>query len=761
LSAPELPGSPRTRAGPAPGTGQGRLKFSRRGVDLPGVTSPSPAGADRPAATAVPGIRLGAFGPIAAGVLAVGLLAGILLAACSPALGIPRELLGPRYLAGCLLAGLTVGAVHLLLLRAVVGRSVDTVAAQVRGIAAALEHRSGRPPEQLRALAVPAGWSGPFRRAADAVDDLVAALECERAFRAVVDSIGDLVLMVDPTGVVGYASEAVGPVLGRCPVELTGRPLASLVHTADLELLLALLDPAGRPDPAARPDPAPAAGRPRVRLRAADGGWRVLELVVSMPSTDPVSWVLLSGRDVTGQMALEQELDLQANVDRVTGLPNREALLRTGAGVAVAASDDHPVAVLMLDLDRFKEINDSLGHAVGDRLLAAVGSRLRAVLRPSDLIARIGADEFAVLLPDADVASARQIADRLLAQLEVPFPVDGMSLQVDASIGITARHGRSGSESTTTVPALLREADIAMYRAKDSRSAVAVFEPGRDEVGAARLQLAAELRMAVTQGELLLHYQPVVDIAAGRLACVEALVRWQHPVRGLVPPGEFLPVAEETGLIVPLSRVVLRAAVAQAARWWQQGAAIQVGVNMSPRWLQTDSVPDLVEHELAAHDLPAELLRLEITETVVPDDTDELLARLARLRDLGVGLSLDDFGTGYSSMTRVRALPVDELKVDRAFVHSMTVNPDDGVIVRAAAELGRTLGLAVVAEGIEDEATLQAVTAAGCSHGQGYYWSPPLPADQLWAWQLEHCPALRADELVVAPRRARAGWQAV
>jgi diguanylate cyclase (GGDEF)-like protein/PAS domain S-box-containing protein len=540
------------------------------------------------------------------------------------------------------------------------------------------------------------------------------------------------VVILDDEGRVTFASAAVQTVLGRSVGELHGQSLAGVVHAGDLELYLRLTDPGGETVDVEGP-------RPRLRLRAVDGSWHVLEWTVQLRRDRELGAVVLTGRDVTGQAEMERELVHQANHDTLTGLPNRKALLRLAGAAVAQATHDRQVAVLMIDLDRFKDVNDSLGHAVGDQLLAQVGPRLRSILRPGDTIARLGGDEFAVLLTTSGVQGARLVADRLAAQLEDPFVIDGMDLHVEASIGIAVSHRGDGARDS--IEALLREADIAMYRAKEGGTGIALFDPGRDTgQSRSRLELAAELRRAITEGQLVLHYQPVVDVLEGRLAGAEALVRWQHPDRGLLPPGDFLPLAEQTGLIVPLSKVVLATAMGQVARWLATGREVQIAVNMSPRWLQHGEVPDIVADLLAQTGVPAHLLRLEITESVVLAQPQESLPMLNRLREMGIALSLDDFGTGFSSMTHLRDLPVDEVKVDRAFVQAMTTSPQDAVIVRAAIELGHNLGMTVVAEGIEDAGTLAEVVAGGCTFAQGYYFSRPVPADQLIAWADDRFP---------------------
>jgi diguanylate cyclase (GGDEF)-like protein len=419
----------------------------------------------------------------------------------------------------------------------------------------------------------------------------------------------------------------------------------------------------------------------------------------------------------------------QATHDALTGLPNWELLRdRLEQGLAAAARSDGEVAMLLIDLDRFKEINDSLGHTYGDKLLVQVGPRLQSVLREGDTVARLGGDEFVVLLPSVDgVAEAEAVAERLREALHRPFEVEGVALDVEASIGIVVSpwHG-------TDTELLLRNADIAMYAAKEDKAGAVVFTPEDHVTAPWRLTLLGDLRRALDAGdELYLNYQPKYTLDGERIEGVEALLRWQHPAQGLIPPGEFIPVAEGTGIILRLTERVLGLALAQMRTWLDAGHGVPVAVNLSTRCLLDAGLPEMVSRLLAEHGVPAELLRLEVTESAVMGDAARCMEVLQRLHDLGVKLSIDDFGTGYSSMAYLRRLPVDELKVDRSFVLGMTTNSADAVLVRTAIDLGHNLGLTVVAEGVEGAEHVLALRALGCDIAQGYHYARPMPGAQL------------------------------
>jgi len=421
-----------------------------------------------------------------------------------------------------------------------------------------------------------------------------------------------------------------------------------------------------------------------------------------------------------------------ATHDNLTGLPNR-ALLRDRVEQAVRASrrSGRKVVLMLLDLDRFKEVNDTLGHHHGDRLLQQVGPRLQSALREADTVARLGGDEFVVLVPDVENAEdAVAVGEKLIEVLGAPFVIDDLTLDVETSIGIayTPEHG-------DTFDDLLQRADIAMYVAKGSHKGVSVYTAALDAHSPSRLALLGELRRAIDDPEqLVCHYQPKVDVATRRTVGVEALARWQHPVHGTIPPAEFVPAAERTGLIRPLTSRVLHIALAQVRAWSDIGVEMPVSVNVSARCLLDTDFPTEVAELLAHYSVAPDMLEVELAEHTIMREPQRSLEVLTSLHHLGVKLSIDDFGAGYSSIAYLRRLPVNELKIDRTFVASVIDDVSDAAIVRATIELARDLNLCVVAEGVETQEVWDQLVRLGCDVAQGFYLTRALPADQLLDW---------------------------
>ncbi|MGH8971940.1 MAG: EAL domain-containing protein [Acidimicrobiia bacterium] len=451
------------------------------------------------------------------------------------------------------------------------------------------------------------------------------------------------------------------------------------------------------------------------------------------------------------ERALRERLRHDAFFDSLTGLANRALFAdRMSHALARARRSGATTAVLFLDLDNFKRVNDSIDHQAGDALLVAVAARLRAVIRDGDTVARLGGDEFTVLCEDIESPSqALTVGSRIQEALAAPFRVAGREMFVSASIGVAVAD--AGAEDAHAV---LRDADAAMYRAKlNGRSRIESFDASMRQESARQLQVAAELHHALQRGELRLFYQPLLRLRDGDVVGTEALLRWQHPTRGLLGPAEFIPLAEETGLIVPIGAWVLEEACRAAARWPapSSGAQLKVSVNISARQLRDDALVDVVASALVRSGLPPSALCLEITESLLMVDAERSSLVLGRLKDLGVSLAVDDFGTGYSSLSRLKHFPLDYLKVDRSFVDGLGTDADDKAIVCSTIALTHALGMAVVAEGVETETQLAVLRNLGCESAQGYLWSPPLPEVELHAWLSSRREAMAALKTLPAP----------
>ncbi len=484
-------------------------------------------------------------------------------------------------------------------------------------------------------------------------------------------------------------------------------------------------------------------------------------LVIGRSITRPVSALVVSARlirdgDYTRPVVVDQESELgelavvfnqmrsgiaereerityQATHDALTGLPNRTLFLdRMDQAIAHARRDGHTVGVIMLDLDRFKEINDTLGHLFGDHLLRQVGERLGKLTRETDTVARLGGDEYAMLLTATPVEHLETVARKILSLFDSPHHVDDVAIDVDASLGIASFP--ADAENSVT---LMQRADVAMYEAKRNHTRLAFYESGKDEYTLRRLSLMTELRQAVARDQLELHYQPKIDFATERVVHLEALLRWNHPEYGRIAPDEFIPLAEQSGNIGVLTQWVLRTAIETCGEWRKAGKVLSVAVNLSALDLLDSALPGIVETLLQKYEVPPECLMLEITESGVMKDPNYAMRILQDLKDRGIRLAIDDFGTGYSSLAHLKRMPVDELKIDKGFVMNMHRNSDDAVIVRSTIELGHNMGMRVIAEGVENRESWDILKGFGCDMAQGYFMSPPIPKADLSRWLSE------------------------
>ncbi|SNY53478.1 putative bifunctional diguanylate cyclase/phosphodiesterase [Paractinoplanes atraurantiacus] len=550
----------------------------------------------------------------------------------------------------------------------------------------------------------------------------------ERRTGALLQNSPEVVVAIGRDGDVRYATPSIRTVLGYAPSDVTSTLLASWAHPGDLPRLRRWMA-------ALRASAPGATAEIETRLRRADGSWAVLDAIGTNCLHDPdLEAVVLSVRDVGGRKALEEQLSRQAFTDSLTGLSNR-ALFRNRLQHATSRREAE-VTVLLIDLDDFKDVNDNLGHSAGDELLTTLAARLRENVRPGDTLARLGGDEFAVLIEDLDGRDAGALAERLLHELRQPVPVAGRDLRCTASIGVADGHGLTGDE-------LLRNADLAMYAAKrHSRNAYALFDEAMYASVVNEAQLRLEMEQALAGDQFLVLYQPVVDMPTQRLTGVEALVRWQHPVHGLLGPQHFIDNAEESGLIVPLGRWVLRQACHQLAAWAHPG--LRMNVNLSARQFQYAGLVDDVREAIADSGIDPACLTLELTESMLLQDIDTAAETLQALRRLGVRLAIDDFGTGYSSLNYLKRLPVDILKIDRAFITQVATDAEDKALVDAVVNLGQALQLTTVAEGIETDDQWATLQSLGCDYGQGFLFgrpSDPATIERL----LTTGPARRAD----------------
>jgi diguanylate cyclase (GGDEF)-like protein/PAS domain S-box-containing protein len=600
------------------------------------------------------------------------------------------------------------------------GMPLTDSAGQPLGLVAVMDGRpQGNPhlaESMLRIFATRASAELERRRVED---ELATAL---RERENLMETIPDIIYMLDLDGRMVSWNKKAERITGFSAQELRDRPLADLFPESDrppiLESIRKAIESGG--------------AEVEGHLLRKDGTtisyhWRKATLKDSQGRVIGLAGI---GRDITERKQAEETIQSLAYYDPLTTLPNRVLLHdRLTRAIQTGQHQHKPVAFLLMDLDRFKDINNTLGHHHGDLLLQQMGPRLQGLLRQFDMVARLGGDEFAILLPGTDAEGAVLVVNKLQHALAAPFVIDGLTITVEASIGIAVSpdHGE-------TADLLIQRANVAMYHAKQTGGGHTVYSPEHDHYNPRRLALMTELRYAIEHDELVLYYQPKIDLKTGRVIGVEALVRWRHPNRGLIAPDEFIPLAERTGLIKPLTLWVLTAALHQSRTWQRAGLRLSVAVNLSARNLQDPELPDQIAEMLTRSGTPPNQLELEITESTIMADPPRALEVLTRLHHMRIPLAIDDFGTGYSSLGYLRKLPVSAIKIDKSFVKNMVADDGDAVIVRSTIELAHNLGLLVVAEGVETQYIWDRLASLGCDAAQGYYMSAPIPAAALSRW---------------------------
>jgi diguanylate cyclase (GGDEF)-like protein/PAS domain S-box-containing protein len=544
----------------------------------------------------------------------------------------------------------------------------------------------------------------------------------EERFRSLVRNASDIIVICDADGMIRYVSPSVERILGYSPDEFTGVSYLTYIHPEDRDAV-----------DQAQTEILKSPGMTRAleyRVGHRNQTWHHVEAIkTNLLHDDSIRGLVINIRDITERKQAEELLTYQAFHDPLTDLPNRALFMdRLNHSLVRAQRRDESTGIIFLDIDRFKVVNDSLGHEAGDQLLKAAARRIKNGMRQGDTASRLGGDEFTILLEGiVDETDVVSVAERLRAEFEQPFLIDGREVFASASIGITVSRPGHGEAMD-----LLREADIAMYQAKGrDKGSFALFDADMGAAALHRLELETSLRRAIERGEFELYYQPTVDLATNRVVAMEGLLRWRQTDRGIVPPAEFIPMAEETGLIVPIGLWVLQEACRQAVLWREQfgDKTPTISVNLSARQLVHDSIVADVARTIAEAGVDPAMITLEITETFAVEDAETSQSTLEKLKAVGVRLAIDDFGSGYSSLGYLRQLPVDVLKIDRGFVQALGNTPGDTLIISSVSKIAHSRGMVVVAEGIEDAMLAERVRSLGCDLGQGFYWAKPLPAE--------------------------------
>jgi diguanylate cyclase (GGDEF)-like protein len=561
----------------------------------------------------------------------------------------------------------------------------------------------------------------------------------EQRLQALVANTSDAILVSDVNGIVTYEAPTQRPDPLNNMGRLIGTSLFDPIHPSDRPTLQGLLETVSATARSTRSI--------EIRTRGEKDAWRYIQLTLTNLLDEPaVGAIVATASDTTERKNFEEQLARRAFYDTLTSLPNRALLLdRISQAEARARRRNAMIGVVFIDLDNFKRVNDSLGHHAGDRLLIAAARRLEGCVRPADTVARLGGDEFVVLLEHLGSEATSEgtlVADNILAQFSQPFDLDDKQYIVGASVGLAFAHAGRGRGDVDT---LLRDADVAMYRAKNGgKGRYVVFEENMHAEAVKKLEIETDLRFAIEHDELRVHFQPIMQLQAEGFREMEALVRWQHPTRGLLPPSEFIAIAEESGLIVSLGRYVLEQACQQVARWQREFPTeppLQISVNLSPGQFDDPHLVDDVAAALRKAHIDAASLKLEVTEGLIMRDTEKSIETLRKLKDFGVTIAIDDFGTGYSSLSYLRKLPLDVLKIDRSFVQGIGTSAEDDAIVRAVISMAQSLGLSVTAEGIETSEQARLLREWSCQTGQGYLFSRPLPAEQFTALFRARSPA--------------------